>query len=89
MRGIGCRVRAVLPARRRPHPLDTERLGKVAARLGATTAQVQIASLLATSPAMLAIPGTGSLDHLEENLAANDLRLGEEDLSELRGTRAR
>ncbi|WP_406089162.1 oxidoreductase [Streptomyces sp. NBC_01013] len=70
-------------------PLDTERLGKVAARLGATTAQVQIASLLATSPAMLAIPGTGSLDHLEENLAANDLRLGEEDLSELRGTRAR
>ncbi|MFJ4884248.1 aldo/keto reductase [Streptomyces sp. NPDC088731] len=66
-------------------PLDTERLGKVAARLGATTAQVQIASLLAASPSMLVIPGTGSLDHLEENLAAADLVLGEEDLSALRG----
>ncbi|MEU6922532.1 oxidoreductase [Streptomyces sp. NPDC046631] len=66
-------------------PLDTERLGKVAARLGATTAQVQIASLLAASPSMLVIPGTGSLDHLEENLAAADLVLGDEDLSALRG----
>ncbi|MFJ1733510.1 oxidoreductase [Streptomyces sp. NPDC088254] len=66
-------------------PLDTERLGKVAARLGATTAQVAIASLLAKSPSVLAIPGTGSLDHLEENLAANDLSLRDEDLSDLRG----
>lgn len=66
-------------------PLDAERLGKVAARLGATTAQVQIASLLAKSPSLLAIPGTGSLDHLEENLAANDLSLSDEDLSHLRG----
>ncbi|MEU9289531.1 oxidoreductase [Streptomyces sp. NPDC048275] len=66
-------------------PLDTERLGKVAARLGATVARVRIASLLAMSPSMLAIPGTGSLDHLEENLAANDLRLSDEDLSDLRG----
>lgn len=66
-------------------PLDTERLGKVAARLGATTPQVAIAALLATSPVALAIPGTGSLDHLEENLAAGDLVLGDEDLSALRG----
>ncbi|MFI5634040.1 aldo/keto reductase [Streptomyces sp. NPDC051664] len=66
-------------------PLDTERLGKVAAHLGATTAQVAIASLLVTSPSVLAIPGTGSLDHLEENLAANDLGLSDEDLSDLRG----
>ena len=66
-------------------PLDTERLGKVAARLGATTAQVQIASLLASSPSVLAIPGTGSLNHLEENLAADGLGLSDEDLSELRG----
>ncbi|MBN6051188.1 aldo/keto reductase, partial [Nonomuraea sp. RK-328] len=65
--------------------LEAERLGKVAARLGATTAQVAIASLLATSPSVLAIPGTGSLDHLEENLAANDLSLSDEDLSDLRG----
>ncbi len=66
-------------------PLDAERLSRVAARLGATTAQVQIATLLAESPSVLAIPGTGSLDHLEENLAACDLSLGEEDLSDLRG----
>ncbi|MEU1618797.1 oxidoreductase [Streptomyces sp. NPDC005722] len=66
-------------------PLDAERLAKVAARLGATSAQVAIASLLAKSPSVLAIPGTGSLDHLEENLAANGLSLREEDLSDLRG----
>jgi diketogulonate reductase-like aldo/keto reductase len=32
---------------------------------------------------VLAIPGTGSLDHLEENLTANDLSLSDEDLSDL------
>ncbi|MFI6978358.1 oxidoreductase [Embleya sp. NPDC050154] len=66
-------------------PIDAERLGKVAARVGATTAQVAIAALLAESPSVLLIPGTGSVDHLEENLAANDLTLGVEDLSDLRG----
>lgn len=65
-------------------PLDTDRLGKVSARLGATPAQVQLAWLLATSPSVLAIPGTGSLAHLEENVAANELDLSDEDLSELR-----
>ncbi|WP_441249149.1 oxidoreductase [Kitasatospora sp. McL0602] len=66
-------------------PPATERLDKVAARLGATAAQVGIASLLAKSPSVLAIPGTGSLDHLEENIAANDLNLSHEDLADLRG----
>ncbi|MFD7515271.1 oxidoreductase [Streptomyces niveus] len=66
-------------------PLDTERLGRVAARRGATTAQIAIAALLARSPAVLAIPGTGTLAHLEENVAAGDIELGAEDLSELRG----
>ncbi|MEV8353632.1 oxidoreductase [Streptomyces niveus] len=66
-------------------PLDTERLGKVAARRGATTAQIAIAALLATSPSVLAIPGTGTLAHLGENVAAGDIDLGDEDLSELRG----
>lgn len=66
-------------------PLDAERLGEVAACLGATTAQVAIAALLAKSPSVLVIPGTGSLEHLEENLAANDLGLRDEDLSGLRG----
>lgn len=67
------------------NPLDAERLGKVAARLGATTTQVQLASLLAFSPSLLAIPGTGSLDHLEENMAAGGLALTAEDLAVLRG----
>ncbi|MFE2105918.1 aldo/keto reductase [Kitasatospora sp. NPDC059463] len=66
-------------------PLDAERLGEVAARLGVTRAQLRIALLLAESSAVLAIPGTGSLDHLEENLAANDLDLRGEDLAGLRG----
>ncbi|MDA3628967.1 oxidoreductase [Saccharopolyspora sp. WRP15-2] len=56
-------------------PLDAERLSAIAARLGATAVQVHLASLLAISPSLLAIPGTGSLDHLEENVAANDLSL--------------
>jgi aryl-alcohol dehydrogenase-like predicted oxidoreductase len=66
-------------------PLDTERLGKVAARLGTTTAQVALAALLATSPSVLAIPGTGVLEHLEENMAAARLVLSAADVAELRG----
>ncbi|GAA1395839.1 aldo/keto reductase [Catellatospora coxensis] len=66
-------------------PLDADRLDAVAARLGATTAQVGIAALLAASPSVLAIPGTGSLDHLAENLAADRLELTDQDLADLRG----
>jgi aryl-alcohol dehydrogenase-like predicted oxidoreductase len=66
-------------------PLDVDRLGKVAARHGATSAQVALAWLLGLSPAMLAIPGTGSLEHLEENVAAADITLSEEDLADLAG----
>ncbi|MFD8388314.1 aldo/keto reductase [Streptomyces sp. NPDC059680] len=50
--------------------LDDERLVKVAARHGATLSQIGLAWLLACSPATLAIPGTGSLSHLEQNMAA-------------------
>ena len=56
---------------------------RIAARLGATPAQVAIAWLLARSPVMLPIPGTGSIAHLEENAAAAALRLSPEDLAEL------
>jgi aryl-alcohol dehydrogenase-like predicted oxidoreductase len=63
-------------------PIATERLAKAAARLGATVAQVALAALLASSPVTLAIPGTGSLRHLEENLAAADLVLTPEELAE-------
>ena len=64
-------------------PIATERLAKVAARLGATAAQISLAALLASSPVTLAIPGTGSIQHLEENSAAAELVLAPEDLAEL------
>jgi aryl-alcohol dehydrogenase-like predicted oxidoreductase len=64
-------------------PLEAERLGKIAARHGATVAQVALAWLLAASPVMLAIPGTGSPEHLEENAAAAGLTLTAEDLVDL------
>jgi aryl-alcohol dehydrogenase-like predicted oxidoreductase len=45
----------------------TEVIGAVAARHGATPAQIALAWLLRRSPVMLPIPGTGSLEHLREN----------------------
>jgi pyridoxine 4-dehydrogenase len=63
--------------------LRSARVKKLAARRGATPAQVALAWLLAKSPVMLPIPGTASLAHLEENAAAAKLRLSPEDLSAL------
>lgn len=63
--------------------LRSAKVKRVAAGLGATPAQVAIAWLLARSPVMLPIPGTGSIAHLEENAAAARLRLTGEDLSAL------
>ncbi|WP_055478284.1 aldo/keto reductase [Sphaerimonospora mesophila] len=65
--------------------IDHARLRDVAGRHGATTAQVALAWLLARSPVTLPIPGTGSLDHLTENIAAAGLRLTGHDLAELGG----
>lgn len=47
----------------------------LAKKLGATPAQVAIAWLLKKSPVMLPIPGTGNLAHLEENVAAAELKM--------------
>jgi pyridoxine 4-dehydrogenase len=58
-------------------------LDRVARRRGATVYQVALAWLLARSPAMLMIPGTSSVEHLEENVAAAELTLTEQDLTEL------
>jgi aryl-alcohol dehydrogenase-like predicted oxidoreductase len=63
--------------------LKLARVKSVAKKLGATPAQVAIAWLLARSPVMLPIPGTGSIAHLEENLAAAKLKLPKEDLAAL------
>lgn len=55
----------------------------VSKRVKATPAQVALAWLLAKSPAMLPIPGTASIPHLEENAAAADLTLSAQALAEL------
>ncbi|GAA4964623.1 aldo/keto reductase [Kineococcus glutinatus] len=51
------------------------RVGELAGRAGAGRTQLALAWLLHRSPVLLPIPGTGSVAHLEENLAAADLRL--------------
>jgi len=56
---------------------------EIAAAHGATTGQVALAWLLQRSPVMLPIPGTGSVAHLEENVAAAELRLTEEEAARL------
>jgi len=50
---------------------------EAASRLGATPAQVALAWLLHLAPNVLLIPGTSSLEHLDENLAAGELVLGQ------------
>ncbi|UBU08696.1 oxidoreductase [Nonomuraea gerenzanensis] len=64
-------------------PLTAARLDAVAARHGATVPQVALAWLLARSPNILLIPGTGSPAHLEENVAAGALSLSPDDLADL------
>ena len=56
-------------------PLQSTALNDVAARLGATPMQVALAWLLQRSPNILLIPGTSSVAHLRENLAAAELEL--------------
>jgi aryl-alcohol dehydrogenase-like predicted oxidoreductase len=58
-------------------------LVQVARRKAASIHQVALAWLLVRSPAMLLIPGTSSVAHLEENVAAAELRLSAEDLAQL------
>jgi pyridoxine 4-dehydrogenase len=60
-------------------------LDEIATRHDATPAQVALAWLLAKSPAMLPIPATSSVEHLEENVAATGLRLSEEEVATLSG----
>ena len=58
-------------------------VAEIAAAHDATAGQVALAWLLARSPVMLPIPGTGSVEHLEENVAAADLELTAEELARL------
>jgi pyridoxine 4-dehydrogenase len=58
-------------------------LERIAAAHRATVQQVSLAWLLARSPAILPIPGTSSVAHLEENVAARSLSLTPDDIAEL------
>jgi aryl-alcohol dehydrogenase-like predicted oxidoreductase len=58
-------------------------VGRIASARGATPAQVALAWLLGRSPVVVPIPGTASLRHLEENVAALDLELTDGELAEL------
>jgi pyridoxine 4-dehydrogenase len=58
-------------------------LDRIAARHDATAGQIALAWLLQRSPVMLPIPGTGSVEHLEENVAAARVELSDEDVREL------
>jgi pyridoxine 4-dehydrogenase len=58
-------------------------IGQVAAKLKATPSQVALAWLLARSPVMLPIPGTSSVAHLEENVAAVGLKIDASEMQEL------
>ncbi|MGY3231275.1 pyridoxine 4-dehydrogenase [Luteibacter sp. HA06] len=58
-------------------------LSKIAKRLDATDGQVALAWLLKRSPVILPIPGTGSPDHLEENVKGAALKLSQEDFEAL------
>ncbi|MDZ5646758.1 aldo/keto reductase family oxidoreductase [Nitrospirillum sp. BR 11828] len=64
-------------------PLQSSALSDVAARLGATPMQVALAWLLRRSPNILLIPGTSSVAHLRENLAAATLNLPEDAMAAL------
>jgi aryl-alcohol dehydrogenase-like predicted oxidoreductase len=66
-------------------PIQHAVLEQVAARHGATDRQVALAWLLHRSPAVLLIPGTSTVAHLESNIAAADIPLTERDIADLNG----
>ena len=69
-------------------PLQSSTLTTVARRLEATPMQIALAWLLHRSPNILLIPGTSSVAHLRENLAAGELTLSPQTLAELDGIAA-
>ena len=67
------------------NPLQSSILSAVAARLGATPMQVALAWLLRRAPNILLIPGTSSMVHLKENLAAAEIVLSDDVIKQLEG----
>ncbi|WP_433652976.1 oxidoreductase [Micromonospora zamorensis] len=64
-------------------PLQSDTLNNVAARVGSSPQQVALAWLLQRSPTTVLIPGTSTLAHLRENIAAADLKLPADAIEEL------
>ena len=71
------------PENRKANRALVEPVAKLAQKRNASPSQIALAWVLAQKPWIVPIPGTTSLEHLEENLAAASLALGEEDLHEL------
>lgn len=65
------------------HGTDTAAVAEIAVRRGVTATQIALAWLLHRSPAVLPIPGTLSLDHLQENLGALEIELTDDELGRL------
>ena len=63
--------------------LGDEALGRIAGKYNVTPRQVGLAWLLGHSPVIVPIPGTSSVEHLEENMRAADITLGPEDTAQL------
>jgi aryl-alcohol dehydrogenase-like predicted oxidoreductase len=66
-------------------PLQSTVLSEIAGKLGATPMQVALAWLLRRAPNILLIPGTSSVGHLRENLAAAEIELSDAVMTELDG----
>jgi aryl-alcohol dehydrogenase-like predicted oxidoreductase len=58
-------------------------LQRIAVRHNAATRQIALSWLLHHSDNILLIPGTSNIDHLEENMAAGDIQLSDEEMREL------
>lgn len=71
------------PDARKTNQALVDRLGEIAARKGATPAQVALAWLMAQKPWIVPIPGTTKLHRLEENIGSATLRLAADDLGEI------
>jgi aryl-alcohol dehydrogenase-like predicted oxidoreductase len=66
---------------------DMPAVRDVATRRGMSTRQVALAWVLACSPATIPIPGTGSVEHLEDNMAARDVQLDADEIDALNASR--
>ena len=67
----------------KPDNPSAQTLAKIAARHEASVAQLSLGWLLQRSPVMLPIPGTSKVAHLEENIAAAELKLSQEEWAEI------